>query len=43
MDVLFQGSAMELVMHTLGNNKSSTEEIKEIREYLNKLEGEKNE
>jgi predicted transcriptional regulator len=43
MDVLFQGSAMELVMHTLGNNKSSAEEIKEIREYLNKLEGGKNE
>ena len=43
MDVLFQGSATELVMHTLGNNKSSAEEIKEIREYLNKLEGGKNE
>ncbi len=39
MDVLFHGSAMELVMHTLGNSKSSSEEITEIREYLKRLEG----
>lgn len=39
MDVLFHGSAMELVMHTLGNNKSSSKEITEIKEYLKKLEG----
>jgi predicted transcriptional regulator len=39
MDVLFHGSAMELVMHTLGNNKSSSKEITEIREYLKRLEG----
>ena len=36
---VFQGSASQLVMSALGNNKSSKEEIKQIKEYLEKLEG----
>ncbi len=35
----FGGSAMKLVMQALGNNKSSASELREIREYLDKLEG----
>lgn len=36
---VFQGSASQLVMSALGNNKSSKEELKQIKEYLDKLEG----
>lgn len=36
---VFQGSAAQLVMSALGNNKSSKEELTEIRRYLEKLEG----
>ncbi len=36
---VFEGSAMQLVMSALGNSKSSPEELKEIRKYLEKLEG----
>lgn len=36
---VFQGSASQLVMSALGNNKSSKEELQEIRKYLEKLEG----
>jgi BlaI family transcriptional regulator, penicillinase repressor len=36
---VFQGSAKQLVMSALGNRKSSREELKEIRKYLEKLEG----
>jgi len=35
LDTLFQGSAMKLVMHALGNRPSSPEELEEIRNYLN--------
>ena len=35
----FGGSAMKLVMQALGNKKSSVAELKEIREFLDKLEG----
>jgi BlaI family transcriptional regulator, penicillinase repressor len=39
IDTVFQGSAMQLVMSALGNKKSSKEELKEIKDYLEKLEG----
>lgn len=35
---VFQGSAMQLVMSALGNQKSSKEELSEIKRYLEKLE-----
>jgi BlaI family penicillinase repressor len=35
---VFQGSAAKLVMSALGNNKSSKEELMEIRRYLETLE-----
>ena len=34
----FHGSAMKLVMQILGNNKSSKEELNEIRDYLDQLD-----
>ncbi len=39
IDTVFEGSASQLVMSALGNKKSSKEEIKEIRKYLDKLDG----
>ena len=36
---VFQGSASQLVMCALGNKKSSKEELRQIKEYLEKLEG----
>ncbi|MFZ6013868.1 MAG: BlaI/MecI/CopY family transcriptional regulator [Bacteroidota bacterium] len=39
IDTVFQGSAMKLVMSALGTNKSSKEELQEIKKYLEKLEG----
>lgn len=36
---VFQGSAMQLVMSALGDKKSSKEELREIKKYLEKLEG----
>jgi BlaI family transcriptional regulator, penicillinase repressor len=39
IDTVFQGSAMQLVVSALGNNKSSKEELQEIKKYLEKLEG----
>lgn len=39
INTVFQGSAMQLVMSALGNHESSKEELKQIKEYLNKLEG----
>jgi predicted transcriptional regulator len=42
IDTVFRGSAAELVMSALGNRKSSSGELKAIREYLDQLEkGEK--
>ena len=35
---VFGGSAKRLVMSVLGNGKSSSAELKEIREYLEKLD-----
>lgn len=39
MDTAFRGSAMQLVMGALGTRKSSKQELKKIREYLDSLEG----
>lgn len=39
INTVFQGSAAQLVMSALGNNRSSKEELEEIRKYLKKLEG----
>jgi predicted transcriptional regulator len=40
LETTFKGSAMKMVMHALGNHKTSKQEIKEIRELLDKLENE---
>lgn len=39
ISTVFQGSATQLVMSALGNKKSSKEELREIKAYLEKLEG----
>ena len=39
INTVFQGSAAQLVMSALGQKKSSPEELREIKEYLKKLEG----
>ncbi|MBF9252967.1 BlaI/MecI/CopY family transcriptional regulator [Pontibacter sp. 172403-2] len=39
VDAAFRGSASKLVMQALGNNKTSQEELNEIRNLLDKLEG----
>ena len=39
LETAFGGSAMKLVMQALGNHKTSKEEVKQIKELLNKLEG----
>ena len=41
VDITFGGSSARLVMQLLGNKKISKAEIKEIRDYLNEIEGEK--
>jgi predicted transcriptional regulator len=40
LDTAFHGSAMELVLQALGNRTSSEEEIQQIRNFLDQLEGE---
>lgn len=39
MDAAFRGSASKLVMQALGNRHTSKEELDEIRDLLDKLEG----
>lgn len=39
LDSTFRGSAMKLVMQALGNHKTSQEELNEIRNLLDKMEG----
>lgn len=41
INTVFQGSAAQLVMSALGNQKSSKEELLEIKKYLEQLEREK--
>ncbi len=36
---VFGGSASTLVMQALGNHKASAEELNEIKDYINQLEG----
>lgn len=43
LDTTFRGSAMKLVMQALGNRKTTTEELDQIRDLLNKLEDESSE
>lgn len=38
LDTAFSGSASKLVMQALGNSRTSKDELKKIREYLNKIE-----
>lgn len=42
LNTAFKGSAMKLVMHALGKSQASPEEIKQLRELLDKMEGGKN-
>ena len=42
IDKAFQGSAMKLVMQALGNRKSTMDDIKEIRAFLDNLDEEGN-
>lgn len=39
MDATFRGSAMKLVMQALGNRKTSKEELSQIRNFLDRMEG----
>ncbi|WP_266203506.1 BlaI/MecI/CopY family transcriptional regulator [Pontibacter kalidii] len=39
LDTAFRGSASKLVMQALGNSRASKEELDEIRDLLDKLEG----
>lgn len=41
IDNVFNGSAMALVMQALGNHKASSEELKQIKEYLHQMEKKK--
>jgi len=38
LNTTFKGSAMSLVMQTLGNHKASKEELQEIKKLIDKLE-----
>jgi predicted transcriptional regulator len=38
IDTVFKGSAADLVMHALSNKSSSQDELKLIRDFLNKLD-----
>ncbi len=38
IDTAFNGSASQMVLQALGNHKASIEELKEIKEYLEKIE-----
>ncbi|MEJ7645090.1 MAG: BlaI/MecI/CopY family transcriptional regulator [Chryseolinea sp.] len=39
IETIFKGSATQLVMSALGNSRSSKQDIQEIKDYLEKLEG----
>jgi BlaI family transcriptional regulator, penicillinase repressor len=39
LDMAFRGSASKLVMQALGNHKASKEELNQIRNLLDKIEG----
>lgn len=37
-NTLFQGSAMQMVMHALNNTQTSAEELKQLKEWIKKQE-----
>lgn len=41
LDIAFGGSASKLVLQALGNHKTSDEELQEIKDLIQKLEGDK--
>jgi predicted transcriptional regulator len=41
LNTAFRGSAMKLVMQALGNHQTSKEELDQIRQLLDQIEGEK--
>lgn len=41
LETAFSGSASKLVLHALGNHRTSGEELKEIKELIRKLEEDK--
>ena len=43
VDTAFQGSAMKLIMQALGNENTSTDELTQIKSFIEKLEGGQNE
>ena len=43
VDTAFQGSAMKLIMQALGNQNTSTDELTQIKSFIEKLEGGQNE
>ncbi len=43
IDAAFNGSTTQLVMQALGNHNASKEELEQIRQYLEKMEGKKDE
>jgi len=42
LDTVFSGSASKLVMHALRNEKTSAQEIDEIKKFIERMEGEEN-
>jgi BlaI family transcriptional regulator, penicillinase repressor len=41
VETAFQGSAMNMVLHAIGRSTTSPEEIRELKKWLNKMEGKK--
>ena len=39
INTVFEGSASQLILSALGSSKSSREELKEIKKYIDQLEG----
>jgi len=43
VDSAFQGSSMKLIMQALGNHKTTSDELTQIKSFIEKLEGGQNE
>jgi predicted transcriptional regulator len=41
VDTAFRGSAMDLVMQALGNEDTSEDELKEIKDFIQQIESER--
>ena len=39
VETAFEGSAMQLALHALGRAKTSPEELQQLKEWLNQIEG----